>query len=51
MEDKTEKTTGDERIMKTSFKDCCSCGCTDYEVKYRDKHKEHFCDTCYEGLD
>jgi len=30
------------------MKDCFSCGCTDDDVKYRDKEQEWYCNTCLE---
>ncbi len=32
--------------IKDCFKSCFSCGCTDYDVKFRENLNEHYCDTC-----
>lgn len=31
-------------------RDCVSCGCTDYDVKFREDISEWYCDSCYEGM-
>ncbi len=31
-------------------RDCVSCGCTDYDVEFRDELNEWYCDNCYEGM-
>ena len=40
----------EDDIMKTSNKNCFSCGCTDYDVKFREEYDEWFCDNCCEGM-